>query len=357
MLASLHDGLRHTPQQLVAWARLPVEITQVIHAFNSPRLYTAYGCILKQYVGATLRRQYIYASPIEALQQSPDGQWLGVYTRNHVCHLRHTNEPVYHRLNALNSQAVYYPLAFSSDSQFVATNGTQCSTLSIAIWHVATGQRYNQLLYTGASIWRLAFTPDDRYLVGGGSGTYNNVFLWQVQAPHRYSHLMTDGTQWANTAITTARIAGHTCVLSACLHGFLRACRVDTGALLYEQPLPAAAFDIECNHQGTQIAVLNAAATVCDAASGRILFITAHKSYQTPASTYFPTSVVAAAFSWDDVYLMTGGAYLDLWCTATGHLLWSQAFTTLIAQVYNTMNCILTVEEDVDLVRLWPCRN
>jgi WD40 repeat protein len=353
MLVSLHDTLRHTPKQLSDWSGLPLEMSQCVHVFHVPRLYTAYDATLRRYAGSILCQSFTYTATIEALQQSLDGQWLGVYTQKQTLYLWHTALALRHRVQIVNSLGVFYTIAFSPNSKYVAVNAASNVLHGVTVWDVHTGLPYATLTLANTPI-HLIFTPDNQSLVGGGSN-YDSGFQWHLNVHTK--HYTTLPSYWSHTAMAVKTIENKLLIFSAGLDGFLRACCAQTKRLIYEQQLPQPAYDMICNHQGSQIALLSDCVVLCDAITGRILYTL--KTDDLLNTYYFAT--VAASFTWDDALLITGGKHLAMWCTTTGTCLWMQACDTLITHVYQTLHGLLTAEEitvhanDMHTVRLWPC--
>lgn len=88
-------------------------------------------------------------------------------------------------------------LAFSHDSRFLAAasgpsapKANRPSEQKVIVWEVATGNRMRELSTPEGWLWSLAFSADDRLLIGGGSGdegwygykTDNCIHIWDISS-------------------------------------------------------------------------------------------------------------------------------------------------------------------------------
>ena len=112
-------------------------------------------------------------SYISGLAYSPDGKWLA--TSGHsdgTTRLRDAKTGA--KVRDLTGHSLWAgAVAFSPDSRLVAS----CDANSLLLWEVATGQRVRRLL-TRQPMHFVAFSPDGKTLIGGGS--YGFLMRWDA---------------------------------------------------------------------------------------------------------------------------------------------------------------------------------
>lgn len=120
--------------------------------------------------------QLAHTAIIRAVAFSPDGRWLATGSADYTVKIWDVATGFEIR-NMTGFPSEVFDLAFSSDSQWLATTGIKDKVVDV--WEVTTGRHIGTLTGHTDTIFSMAFSPDGRWLATGSMD--HTVKLWGLE--------------------------------------------------------------------------------------------------------------------------------------------------------------------------------